>query len=256
MRPGSLEGAGIAVIGGTAGVGREIVMKMARLGAAVAFCGRPGDGHVDTNPLTESVPADMRDRMAFFPTDMSNEVEVEHFYDLALEHLPGLDLVVNDMHYATTSLHAPLIDISLSEWNEALSLYLRVPFWISRRAIEEFLANGQRHGRIVHVIYAVADDAMSQPCLASAQSALYSFIRSIAKEYGRREIACNMIVVNDLLGSEQTASAKTKQVERENPSSLHRSQSQAPRVAEVVSFLGSGKASFVNGEALHLFSTR
>jgi 3-oxoacyl-[acyl-carrier protein] reductase len=254
MESSSLEGAGIAVIGGTAGVGREIVMKMARLGAKVASCGRPGEEYVDAGPLLDGLPGDVRDRIAFFSNDVSKEDEVEHFYDLALEHLPGLDLVVNDMCYATTLLRAPLIDISLSEWNQALLLFLRVPFWISRRAIEEFLADGQRHGRIVHVFYAAAQCPIGQSGLASAQSALYSFTRSIAKEYGRRQIACNLIVVNALSGSGQKASAKIEQEEEENQSSFHISQPQAPALAEMVSFLGSGKASFVNGEALHVFS--
>jgi NAD(P)-dependent dehydrogenase (short-subunit alcohol dehydrogenase family) len=64
----------------------------------------------------------------------------------------------------------------------------------------------------------------------TAEFALNALCRSVAKEYGRREITCNVVVVQD---------------SDEEPNGL-------AAVAETVLFFASEEAAFVNGEVIRV----
>jgi 3-oxoacyl-[acyl-carrier protein] reductase len=164
------------------------------------------------------------ERVSFVATDLTSPEEVERLFDQALERFFDLHvLVVNNVGQAALSEGKPLAETSLAEWNQNLAIHLRGPFLATQRALQEFLAGGQG-GRIVLIMQSAASVGR-RVGIAVAQSALRSFVRSVAKEYGRREIACNAVAVQG-------------------------EPVQADAVAETVLFLASAEASFVNGEVL------
>jgi NAD(P)-dependent dehydrogenase (short-subunit alcohol dehydrogenase family) len=89
-----------------------------------------------------------------------------------------------------------------------------------RRAIEGFLADGVA-GRLVFVAEC-ADEVHGTNAVVT--TALESLVRSVTREYGRRGLACNLVVRTDA--------------------------SETSHTVEQVLFLTSPAASFVNGEAL------
>jgi NAD(P)-dependent dehydrogenase (short-subunit alcohol dehydrogenase family) len=153
---------------------------------------------------------------------------VDRLFDLADERLPGLHVLVIDLvEQARLHQGKPLIETSLADWNQGLSLCLRQPFLVTQRALEEFLIGGEG-GRVVFVS-ALADAAAHHVSVVAAQSALSSFVRSITKELGRRRIVCNAVVIHGDT-PQQTPPGRPD------------------TVAETVLFLASNAASFVNGE--------
>jgi len=229
-----LDGQGFLVIGGTEGIGRAIVLLAARRGACVLFSPDPGSQATADDLRAAVRPGNGADRIFFVPFNPASESEVERLFELASDRLPELRAcVVNLADQFTLFQSRSLIETSLAEWNQGLSVGLRCPFLIAQQAVQEFLAGGEG-GRIVYIIAAPPPEgAPAHVSVETAQSALISFVRSVAKEYGRRRIACNAIMLR--LGEETDPAF-----------------GQLDAAAEAVLFLASDEASFVNGEVLEV----
>ncbi len=162
----------------------------------------------------------------------TSEPGIERLLDKSLERLENLSVLVHCLS-APVVTGRSLAAISRREWDQVMSIYLREPFLSSQRAIQEFLAMGEG-GHVIFVLSAPSDTSTSPVGYAVVQSALYAFIRSIAKEYGRRGIFCNAIAIcSDVDSRHIPGSSKS-----------------CDAVVETVLFLASREASFVNGEMI------
>jgi 3-oxoacyl-[acyl-carrier protein] reductase len=231
MSTGDFKDQGFVVIEGTQGVGRSVVLLAAERGAMVLFTAPPGAEDAAVELVSSCEAAGTAGQVSYILADLTLPSDVDRLFDAAFERLPALHvLVVNNVEYVTSLSGKPLIETSLSDWNESLSYYLRRPFLVTQRAVEEFLGAGEG-GRIVFITSARAQDASCPTSLAVAQTALHSFVRSVTKEYGRRKMACNAVVVHDTAGGGMASV-------------------NASTAAETVLFLASAEASYVNGEVL------
>jgi len=246
------------------------VVAAAKEGASVVFCGRCGsklvlskvEGEAGAKVIAAARSAGVAERVSFVSADVSSEADIDRLFDLALERLPDLHVLVNNLENAAVLNDKPLIEISLTDWNKVLATNLRQPFLLSRRAIQEFLAGGEG-GRIVHITSADTNGATSQASYTASRTALRAFIRSIAKEYGRRGIACNAVATRGNLETEMTAPLSPKEPRARALLLPHHLRCQPElvlskvegAVAEAVLFLASDEASFVNGEVLFVAGT-
>lgn len=197
----TLEGRGVLVVGAASPHGRAVARLAAARGGTVVSGG-------DADP--------------------GGEDDVERSFAAAVARLPRLDVVV---HAASDPPARRFVETSLAEWDDAVARALRAAFFVSRLAVEEFLAHGQG-GRLIHVAPLVRPGQPGQARAAAALHALLALMRSTAKEYGPRRVACNAVVPLPSAGS-RPAGGPT-----EDP------------VAEAVLFLASPEASYLNGEAL------
>jgi NAD(P)-dependent dehydrogenase (short-subunit alcohol dehydrogenase family) len=219
----TLEGRGVLVVGAASAHGRAVALLAAARGAAVVFSVPPGE-----EARAAEIEGLAAGRAGSVTADATREDEAERLFGAALGRLPRVDVVVS----ATPDLPAQrLAETSLAEWEGAVARSLRGAFFVSRLAVEEFLAHGAG-GRLVHVTPRVRPGAPAQALAAVTLQALLSLMRSTAKEYGPRRVACNAVVPVPL--------------DAEGPGGG------PPRdaVAEAVLFLASPEASYVNGEAI------
>lgn len=183
--------------------------------------------------------------------DASSEAGVDQLFDIAIEQLQDIHVLINNIGSDPILEDKPLIEISLADWNAVMAAFLRQPFLLSRRVIGEFLAGGEG-GRIVHITTSFHPRASYQACHGAVATALRALTRSLAKEYGNRRIACNAIVVpDDLSVSRSSRMHPQEPSERGNPEYSHL-QVRLDAAVEAVLFLASDGASFVNGEMLRL----
>jgi NAD(P)-dependent dehydrogenase (short-subunit alcohol dehydrogenase family) len=216
----TLEGRGVLVVGAGSPHGRAVALLAAARGAAVVFSVAPGE-----EERAAEIEAVAQGRAGGVIADPTREEEAERLFAAAVGRLSGMDVVVN----AAPDLRPrSLAETSREEWDGAVSRGLRGAFFVSRLAVEEFLAHGAG-GRLVHVAPLVLAGEPGQALAAASLEAQLSLMRSTAKEYGPRGICCNAVV----------------------PAG-HESSGSADAVAEAVLFLASREASYVNGEALRV----
>src|SRR5436853_7860394 len=91
FREGLLEGRVCLVSGAGSGLGREIALELARLGAAVVGCGRRGEPLAETAELAAGLPGSFD----FEPCDIREEEPVGRLVDGALERHGRIDVLVN-----------------------------------------------------------------------------------------------------------------------------------------------------------------
>ena len=221
----TLEGRGVLVVGAGSARGRGVALLAAERGAAVAFSTSPGDA------AGAEIGRLARGRAFGIVADPGREDDAERLFAAAVDHLPRVDVVVN----ALADPHPRrLLETSLREWDGAVARPLRAAFFVSRLAVEEFLAHGNG-GCLVHVGPLVRAGAPGQTVAAATLRAVLSLMRSTAKEYGPRGVACNAVVPVAPHGAPDGGLG-------EDP------------VAEAVMFLASPEASYVNGEAIRAVS--
>jgi NAD(P)-dependent dehydrogenase (short-subunit alcohol dehydrogenase family) len=83
----------VLISGATRGIGRAIALRFAREGWSVAFCGRDEEA---VRGLEVLLRKDYGIQAFGITADMGNKTAVQQFAFLALEHLGGLDVLVNN----------------------------------------------------------------------------------------------------------------------------------------------------------------
>jgi 3-oxoacyl-[acyl-carrier protein] reductase len=216
-----LEGRGVLVVGAGSPHGRAVALAAAGRGGAVVFSVSPGD-----EERAAEIERLAGGRARGVAADHTREDEAERLFGTAVDQLARLDVVVST---APDPPPGPLLDVSKGQWEGVVSRGLRGAFLVSRLAVEELLAHGAG-GRLVHVAPLVRPGAPAQVLAAAWLQALLALMRSTAKEYGARRVACNAVVPVPADAGVPGASPDV--------------------VMEAVLFLASPEASYLNGEAL------
>jgi 3-oxoacyl-[acyl-carrier protein] reductase len=181
-----------------------------RCGAVVALV---------TDTSGDALPSTQADAIRY---NGASEADVERAIDQAIEKTGGVDVLMVVIEAVSMP---PLDEEDLASWERCITRPLRTTFWLVRRVAHELLAAGLG-GQIVLVVAG----EQSERRAASAwivEGALLSLARSIAKEYGRRAITCNVIAGGSIPAA------------------------QCPTV-EAALFLASPAAGFVTGECLRV----
>jgi NAD(P)-dependent dehydrogenase (short-subunit alcohol dehydrogenase family) len=121
------------------------------------------------------------------PYDGRSEADVDRAVDLAVERLQRLDGLI----VVIVTAPMPPLDQEGPFWEPCVNQPLRAAFWLVRRTVHEWLVSGGG-GPIVLIVEA-GDGEGGARTLSIVESALVSFARSVAKEYGRRAITCNVV---------------------------------------------------------------
>ena len=213
---GVLEGQGLIVTGADRSIGRAIVEAACDAGGRVLACVHGSGRTVDDKPDDDGAPVF---------ADLADELTVDSLFDLATGRMTP-NVLVNVVHPGDGE--TGLARLSEEDWNGALVASLYTSFLMIQRATGEFICGDG--GRIVNVID-MTDRARTGGVAAVARSALLSLSRCVAKEYGKRNVACSTVVV---------------------ARDAHGAGGSLEDAANAVVYLASGEASLVTGDALNV----
>ena len=185
--PFDLTGRVAIVTGGGTGIGRAIALVFARYGADLVLASRKLHN-------LEKVAGEVRTlgrRALPVATDVTEVEDVEAMVKTAMAEYGRIDILVNN---AGASFGAPLDQMSVERWKQAIDLNLLGPFLCSQGIGKIMIQQGG--GVIVNISSrAGTTGARGVAGYGAAKAGLQQLTRLMAAEWGRHHIRVNCIAV-------------------------------------------------------------
>jgi 3-oxoacyl-[acyl-carrier protein] reductase len=136
--------------------------------------------------IVAALPGDVIYAPARAELDVRDEAQVDAFF----AKLPRVDVLIAN---AGLTRDGALANLAMSDVDEVIAVNLRGAFLCTRAAIKPMMK--QRSGHIVLIgSRAAKHGTRGQSAYAAAKAGLVGFGQSVAKEYGSRNVRCNVVL--------------------------------------------------------------
>lgn len=240
----SLTGQVAIVTGGVGGIGRAIVDRLARDGAAVLAA----DVVTDVEERAQALFADTQAAEGAGPVigrvlDVTNAEQIEELIEYCRTRFGRLDILINNAGVAGST--APVWETSRERWDRDIAVMLTGPFLMCRAVLPLMLE--REYGRIVNITSMAGKEGNPQSApYSSAKAGLIGLTKVVGKETAQRGVLVNAIApgvvespMNNVVSDEfhQYVLSKIPMGRPGRPSEL----------AELVHFLASPRLGFSTG---------
>lgn len=230
------------VTGGTRGIGKAIVKKLAGLGYQVYFT------FVSRPELAESLCADIAatgGHAMGFQLDASDWDAVAHFFSEQIKDKVHLSVLVNNAGITKDGL---LVRMKREHWEQVLTVNLTGAFVCLQQAAKIMVK--QRAGRIVNISSVVGQTGNAgQINYCASKAGMIGMTKAAAQELASRGITVNAIAPG-FIETDMTETlpqeVRAKYLERIPLGSL----GSAENIADAVAYLASDQASYITGQVL------
>ena len=181
-------GGKIAIVtGGGSGIGRGIVLAMAREGADIAI---PDIQVLNAEKVADEVKGLGRRALAM-KTDVTSAADVKAMVDRTREALGGMNILVNNAGMAAPP-GMPFTNNTEEDWDRAFAVNTKSVFLTSRAVAPYFIE--RKAGRIINIASIAGPlAAVTMPPYSVAKQGVITFTRVVAKELAPHRITVNAI---------------------------------------------------------------
>jgi len=230
------------VTGGVRGIGRAIVLMLAREGADVAFTYLRSTQEAES--LSQEV-AKLGRKCLPLQIDVRDFDKAKELVEKVKGHFGKLDILVNN---AGITKDKALMMMNKEEWQEVIDTNLTGTFNVTRNAIVTFLK--QKSGCIVNITSVSGIAGMSrQTNYAASKAGIIGFTKSLAKEVAAYNIRVNAVAPG-FVETDMIAGLKDEyknEIIKRIPLARF---GKVEDVSGVVKFLLSDAANFITGQTI------
>jgi 3-oxoacyl-[acyl-carrier protein] reductase len=237
-----LTGKSAVVTGGSRGIGRAIVMRLATQGADVAFSYR---GNEAAAKETAAAVEALGRKALPVQGDVSQPEAADALVKAALEAFGKVDILVNNAGITRDDL---IMRMSVEDFRVVLETNLFGAFYAIKAVTRPMLK--AKGGRIIN-ISSVSGQAgqTGQANYSSAKAGLIGLTKATARELASRGITCNAVAPGFVLTelTKDLAQSLQDQITAQTPLGRFGT---TEEVANAVAFLASDEAAFITGQVL------
>lgn len=174
------------IMGGSKGVGKEILKSCLNKGYNVSFCGRSSK---EGEEIIRSTQAE--NQLYFHKLDLNSIDEIENFYNQTIKRFNKIDALIL---YAGITPVASIIDTTEDIYDSVFNINLKAPYFLLKHVLKGMVE--QRSGSILffgsaHMDYGQIDRAP----YALTKSTLYTLSNHIAHHYAKYGVRSNYLVM-------------------------------------------------------------
>ena len=227
------------VTGGTRGIGASISKKLKSSNFKVIA------NYTSNDDAAESFSKE--NNIEVIKWDVSNYDQCQKSVNKIYEDNKHIDILVNN---AGITRDAPLHKMSKDNWQKVIDVNLNSIFNMTSLVINQMRENN--FGRIIHISSVNGQKGQfGQTNYAATKSALIGFSKSLALESASKGITSNVICPG-YINTEMVAAIREDILKSIIETIPNKRLGEADEVAEMVDFLVSDKASYVNGSTFSI----
>ena len=233
----------VAVVsGGAGGLGSEICRRFSMRGAVVAVADLNADA---ASEVTRSIASE-GGRAVAVQVEVTDEESVVNAVRTVVGQLGRVDYLV---HCAGTNIKAPVLDMSLGQWNLSLDAHLTGAFLLCREAGRQMVEQGDGGSVVLMSSVAATAPVPERGAYGPAKAALINFAGQLGLEWAQYGINVNAVCPGVAM------TPMTEMVYEREPELREQRLKRFPikrevlpeEVAELVLYLCSDEARYING---------
>jgi NAD(P)-dependent dehydrogenase (short-subunit alcohol dehydrogenase family) len=233
----TLNGKTALVTGATAGIGYAVAVQLAAEGAEVIVHGRNAERGAKTVQDIENAGGKAR----FVSADVSNVDDVRRLADEAGD----VDILVNN---AGIYRFAPTFDTVDADFDDQINTNLKAPYVLVQKLVPGMIARGG--GSVINVTtVAATTPAAGAGIYGASKAALELLTKLWADEFGTQGVRVNAVAPGPTQ-TQGTAAFESDLIEGLGRTTALGRTAEADEIANLVTFVASPAASYVNGAIL------
>lgn len=237
-----LSGKKAVITGASRGIGKAIALKYAENGADIAVIATKESSEALAT-IKELTSLNVTARL--YACDVKDADQVESVAQEIIADFGGIDILVNNAGITRDNL---LPNLGVNDIDSVIDVNLKGTIFVTRSFIRNFVR--KRNGSIINISSVVGlMGNKGQTNYAASKAGIVGFTKSVAREYGKKNIRCNAIAPG-FITTEMTAALGESQVE-EMKKMIPLGKLGSPEdIAKLALFLGSEESSYITGEVI------
>jgi NAD(P)-dependent dehydrogenase (short-subunit alcohol dehydrogenase family) len=241
-----LKGKVAFITGAGMGMGREASALFAEEGARVVVADIDGAAAAQTVALIEQAGG----QALAVTGDVALEADVRRMIEAGRQRFGALHVLYNNAGVLWKDRDRSVLETDEKWWDRVMAINLKSVFWVTKHGIPHLRAAGGGSIVMMGSVSALAGFTRAQDAYTAAKGALISLTKSLAIQFAKDRIRCNVIhpgIVDTPLQAPYLTDAIRKEFETGIP--LGRI-AQPREIASVALFLASDESSYMTGAEL------
>ncbi len=241
-----LRGKVVLITGAGMGMGREASLLFAEEGARIVAADIDGGAAAGTVELVEKAGG----QAVAVTGDVALEADVQRMIAEGVWRFGALHVLHNNAGVLWKDRDRSVLETDETWWDRVMAINLKSVFWVTKHGIPHLKAAGGGSIIMMGSVSALAGFTRAQDAYTAAKGALISLTKSLAIQFARDQIRCNVIHPG-IVDTPLQAPYLTEAIRREFEAGIPLGRIARPReIANVALFLASDESSFMTGAEL------
>ena len=241
-----LKGKVVLITGSGMGMGREASLLFAEEGARIVVADIDATAAQQTVALVEKAGG----QAVAVAGDVAVEADVQRMVEEGVRRFGALHVLYNNAGVLWKDRDRSVLETDDKWWDRVMAINLKSVFWVTKHGIPHLRTAGGGSIILMGSVSALAGFTRAQDVYTAAKGGLISLTKSLAIQFARDQIRCNVIHPG-IVDTPLQAPYLTEAIRKEFETGIPLGRIARPReIAYVALFLASDESSFMTGAEL------